>query len=298
MRRASGYIGARRRGRGSGGAGQAQGGVPPRPSRRSARYLVCRPGVPVERYGITTSFSSELVEVNPERRTATFETAGPEGKFKGSCEPRLRPAVGRPTPAGPGLRAGELPWGRAPTAGCPWSTRACATSPTRKSPPSATSATLPPPRPARRSAARPRSSPRTRSPRCRGVSPWPATTATTRARSPAPGAGRSSPSSTTALPDAGVHRDTQRERYDMWRLKRYGLTARYWQVVLRCLGRARRCSLACTSSVPARRPRKARSAARPRSSSSDRRPRRHRDAMEAEGALAVSLGPFRVDGLG
>ena len=30
--------------------------------------------------------------------------------------------------------------------------------------------------------------------------------------------------------------DTQRERYDVWLLKRYGLPAFYWQVMLRGLG--------------------------------------------------------------
>lgn len=36
----------------------------------------------VERYGINTRFSNELVEVNPDERTATFEVTGAEGKTR------------------------------------------------------------------------------------------------------------------------------------------------------------------------------------------------------------------------
>ena len=56
-------------------------------------------------------------------------------------------------------------------------------------------------------------------------------------------------------------------------------------------------SPACSSSAPARRGKKARSVGRPRSSSSETADDAV-DAVDAEGALDVQLGPFRVDGLG
>jgi sulfide:quinone oxidoreductase len=190
----------------------------------------------VERYGIATRFSSELVEVDPERRAATFETVGPEGKQRTSLDydllwaapPQRAPGFVRDSPL---ASAGEYGWvpvdrhslvhQRYPEVFALGDVCDAPTSKTgaaiRRQAPVVTEnvvATL---------------SGREPLARYDGYAACPFTTALNKmvlaefdySLSPRP-----------SVPFI----DTKRERYDMWLLKRYGLPAFYWNVMLKGLG--------------------------------------------------------------
>ncbi len=190
----------------------------------------------VERYGISPRFSHELVEVDPELRTASFETTGPEGKSRTRLDydllwaapPQRAPKFVRESPLSGASPYGWVPVDRhslrhvtypevfalgdacdAPTSKTGAAIRAEAPVVVRN-----VLATL-----------------KGREPTSRydGYAACPFTTARGKmllaefdySLSPHP-----------TLPFI----DTQRERYDMWLLKRYGLPAFYWNVMLRGLG--------------------------------------------------------------
>ena len=190
----------------------------------------------VERYGIATRFSSELVEVDPDRRTASFETAGPTGKVRTSLDydllwaapPQRAPGFVRGSPLG---SAGEYGWvpvdphtlqhvsypevfAMGDVCDAPTSKTGAAV---RRQAPVVTRNVL-----AALSGREPLA-------RYDGYAACPFTTARGKmvlaefdySLSPHP-----------TLPFI----DTQRERFDMWLLKRYGLPAFYWNLMLRGLG--------------------------------------------------------------
>lgn len=190
----------------------------------------------VERYGIRTRFASELVEVDPDRRSATFETVTPEGKERTALDydllwaapPQRAPGFVRESPlAGPGeygwvrvdrhsLRHVAYPEVFALGDVCDAPTSKTGAAIRRQAPVVARNviATL-----------EGRELPASYD----GYAACPFTTARGRmllaefdySRAPHP-----------TLPLI----DTQRERYDMWLLKRYGLPAFYWNLMLRGIG--------------------------------------------------------------
>ncbi len=190
----------------------------------------------VERYGISTRFGSELVEVDPGRRTASLETTGPEGKSRTSVDydllwaapPQRAPGFVRESPLG-----GASPYGWVPVdrhslrhAVHPevFSLGDVCDAPTSK-----TGAAIRRQAPVVVDNVLATLSGREPVARYDGYAACPFTTARGKmllaefdySLSPHP-----------TLPFI----DTTRERYDMWLLKRYGLPAFYWNLMLRGLG--------------------------------------------------------------
>lgn len=190
----------------------------------------------VERYGITTRFSSELVEVDPERRTANIETSGPEGKTRTSLDYDLLWAA--PPQRAPGfVREGALggagPFGWVPVdrhtlrhIGHP---EVFALGDVCDAPTSKTGAAIR--RQAPVVAANVIAVLKGREPLARydGYAACPFTTARGKMLL------AEFDYSLTPHPTVPCI-DTQQERRDMWLLKRYGLPAFYWQVMLRGRG--------------------------------------------------------------
>ncbi len=190
----------------------------------------------VQRYGIATRFSSELVEVDPQRRTAEFETVGPEGKTRATLDydllwaapPQRAPAFVRESPLGGAGPFGWVPVDRHSLRHVAYP-EVFALGDVCDAPTSKTGAAIR--RQAPVVAANVLAALQGREPLARydGYAACPFTTARGRmvlaefdySLAPHP-----------TLPFI----DTQRERYDMWLLKRYGLPAFYWQVMLRGLG--------------------------------------------------------------
>jgi sulfide:quinone oxidoreductase len=190
----------------------------------------------VARYGIATRFSSELVEVDPGGRTATFETTGPDGKTRTRLDydllwaapPQRAPEFVRESPLGGTSAYGWVPVDRhslrhvafpdvfalgdvcdAPTSKTGAAIRAQAPVVVANVLATLRGEELPG--------------------RYDGYAACPFTTAYGKmllaefdySLAPHP-----------TLPLI----DTTRERYDMWLLKRYGLPAFYWNLMLRGLG--------------------------------------------------------------
>ena len=151
----------------------------------------------VQRYGIETHFSTELIKVDPEGHTVTLEHRGPGGNAQEVVAYDLLhvappPSVLRALCARARCRTARR------SAGSPSTGTACATSATPRSSPSATSAMRRRPRPVPPSAVKRPWSPRT-SGRCSPARRWQrAMTAMRRARSPPRMGDSCSPSSTTA----------------------------------------------------------------------------------------------------
>ena len=190
----------------------------------------------VERYGITTRFSSELVEVDPDGRTASFETVGPEGKVRTSLDYDLLWAA--PPQRAPGFvrdsalaSAGEHGWVPVDRHSLRHVTypEVFALGDACDAPTSKTGAAIRRQAPVVARNVLATLSGREPVARYDGYAACPFTTARGKmvlaefdySLSPHP-----------TLPFI----DTQRERYDMWLLKRYGLPAFYWNVMLRGLG--------------------------------------------------------------
>ncbi|MDA8309962.1 MAG: FAD/NAD(P)-binding oxidoreductase [Actinomycetota bacterium] len=190
----------------------------------------------VERYGITTRFSSELVAVDPDGRTASFETVGPEGKVRTSLDYDLLWAA--PPQRAPGFvrdsalaSAGEHGWVPVDRHSLRHVTypEVFALGDACDAPTSKTGAAIRRQAPVVARNVLATLSGREPIARYDGYAACPFTTARGKmvlaefdySLSPHP-----------TLPFI----DTQRERYDMWLLKRYGLPAFYWNVMLRGLG--------------------------------------------------------------
>lgn len=190
----------------------------------------------VERYGITTRFSSELVEVDPERRTASFETVGPEGKVRTSLDydllwaapPQRAPGFVRESPLASAGEHGWIPVDRHSLRHVTYP-EVFAVGDVCDAPTSKTGAAIRRQAPVVARNVLATLSGREPVARYDGYAACPFTTARGKmvlaefdySLSPHP-----------TLPFI----DTQRERYDMWLLKRYGLPAFYWNVMLRGLG--------------------------------------------------------------
>ncbi|MDA8075777.1 MAG: FAD/NAD(P)-binding oxidoreductase [Actinomycetota bacterium] len=190
----------------------------------------------VERYGIRTRFSTELVEVDAQHRTATFETANAEGTTRSIVDydllwvapPQRAPAVVRESPLGGPGAYGWVPVDRSSlrhvTHPEVFSLGDVCDAPTSK-----TGAAIRSQAPV--VVANVLATLRGREPAARydGYAACPFTTARGKmllaefdySLTPHP-----------TLPFV----DTTRERYDMWLLKRYGLPAFYWHGMLRGLG--------------------------------------------------------------
>ena len=190
----------------------------------------------VERYGITTRFSSELVEVDPDGRTASFETVGPEGKVRTSLDydllwaapPQRAPGFVRDSPLGSAGEYGWVPVDRHSLRHVTYP-EVFALGDVCDAPTSKTGAAIRRQAPVVARNVLATLSGREPVARYDGYAACPFTTARGKmvlaefdySLSPHP-----------TLPFI----DTQRERYDMWLLKRYGLPAFYWNVMLRGLG--------------------------------------------------------------
>ena len=190
----------------------------------------------VERYGITTRFSSELVEVDPDGRTASFETVGPEGKVRTSLDydllwaapPQRAPGFVRDSPLGSAGEHGWVPVDRHSLRHVTYP-EVFALGDACDAPTSKTGAAIRRQAPVVARNVLATLSGREPVARYDGYAACPFTTARGKmvlaefdySLSPHP-----------TLPFI----DTQRERYDMWLLKRYGLPAFYWNVMLRGLG--------------------------------------------------------------
>lgn len=190
----------------------------------------------VERYGIQTCFASELVEVDPDSRKATFEISGPEGKTRETlCYDLLHVAPPQRAPAF--VRSSDLsgqnPFGWVPVdrhhlahARYPdvYSLGDVCDAPTSK-----TGAAIRRQAPVVVANVLATLSGKEPTARYDGYAACPFTTARGKmllaefdySLAPRP-----------TIPFI----DTQRERYDMWLLKRFGLPAYYWNVMLRGLG--------------------------------------------------------------
>ena len=190
----------------------------------------------VERYGIETRFGHELVEVDPDTREATFETTGPEGKVREAlgydllhvAPPQRAPRFVRESPL-----AGQDPFGWVPVDRHrlvhPSFPEVFALGDVCDAPTSKTGAAIRRQAPVVVANVLATLSGREPTARYDGYAACPFTTARGKmllaefdySMAPHP-----------TLPVI----DTQRERYDMWLLKRYGLPAFYWNVMLRGLG--------------------------------------------------------------
>jgi len=190
----------------------------------------------IERYGIETRFGHELVEVDPDARQATFETIGPEGKVREDlgydllhvAPPQRAPAFVRESPLSSQSPFGWVPVDRHLLVH-PHYPEVFALGDVCDAPTSKTGAAIRSQAPvvvanvlATLSGLEPAA-------RYDGYAACPFTTARGKmllaefdySLAPHP-----------TFPFI----DTQRERYDMWLLKRYGLPAFYWNVMLRGLG--------------------------------------------------------------
>ncbi len=190
----------------------------------------------VERYGINTRFSTELVEVDPEGSKATFETTGPEGTARETLAydlllatpPQRAPAFVRDSPLG-----GEGPFGWVPvdrhhlrhvTYPDVYALGDVCDAPTSK-----TGAAIRREAPVVVANILAGLSGREPSARYDGYAACPFTTAL--------GKMLLAEFDYSLAPHPTIPLlDTQRERYDMWLLKRYGLPFFYWNVMLRGLG--------------------------------------------------------------
>ena len=190
----------------------------------------------IERYGIETRFGHELVEVDPDARRATFETTGPEGKVREDfgydllhvAPPQRAPAFVRES-----VLSGDSPFGWVPVDRHllvhPRYPEVFALGDVCDAPTSKTGAAIRSQAPvvvanvlATLSGLEPVA-------RYDGYAACPFTTA--RGKMLLAEFDYSlAPHPTFPFIDA------QRERYDMWLLKRYGLPAFYWNVMLRGLG--------------------------------------------------------------
>ncbi len=189
----------------------------------------------VARYGITTRFSTELVEIDPGGRRATFETTGPDGKSRTSLDydllwaapPQRAPELVRDSPL-----AGTSPYGWVPVdrhslrhVDFP---EVFALGDVCDAPTSKTGAAIRAQAPVVVANVLATLRGEELAGRYDGYSACPFTTARGRmllaefdySLAPHP-----------TLPLI----DTRRERYDMWLLKRYGLPAFYWNLMLRGL---------------------------------------------------------------
>ena len=190
----------------------------------------------VERYGITTRFSSELVEVDPDGRTASFETVGPERKVRTSLDydllwaapPQRAPGFVRDSPLGSAGEHGWIPVDRHSLRHVTYP-EVFALGDVCDAPTSKTGAAIRRQAPVVARNVLATLSGREPLARYDGYAACPFTTARGKmvlaefdySLSPHP-----------TLPFI----DAQRERYDMWLLKLYGLPAFYWNVMLRGLG--------------------------------------------------------------
>jgi sulfide:quinone oxidoreductase len=190
----------------------------------------------VDHYGITTRFGHELVEVDPDTRQATFETIGPEGKARETlgydllhvAPPQRAPAFVRES-----ALSGESPFGWVPVdrhrlvhAHHP---EVFALGDVCDAPTSKTGAAIRRQAPVVVANVLATLAGRELPARYDGYAACPFTTARGKmllaefdySLAPRP-----------TIPFI----NTRRERYDMWLLKRYGLPAFYWNVMLRGLG--------------------------------------------------------------
>jgi sulfide:quinone oxidoreductase len=190
----------------------------------------------VERYGIQTRFANELVEVNPDSCEATFEIVGPDGKTRetlGYDLLHVAPPQRAPTFVRDSELSGQNPFGWVPVdrhrlvhARYPevYSLGDVCDAPTSK-----TGAAIRRQAPVVVANVLATLSGQEPTARYDGYAACPFTTARGKmvlaefdySLAPHP-----------TFPFI----DTQRERYDMWLLKRYGLPAYYWNVMLRGLG--------------------------------------------------------------
>ncbi len=190
----------------------------------------------VERYGIETRFGHELVEVDPSAREATFEIAGPEKKVREVLSYDLlhvAPPQRAPGFVREGALSGQSPFGWVPVnrhslvhTSYP---EVFALGDVCDAPTSKTGAAIRRQAPVVVANILATLAGREATARYDGYAACPFTTARGKmvlaefdySMSPHP-----------TIPII----DTQRERYDMWLLKRYALPAFYWQLMLRGLG--------------------------------------------------------------
>jgi len=190
----------------------------------------------VERYGIETRFGHELVEVDPVAREATFETTGQEGKAREVlgydllhvAPPQRAPGFVRESPLG-----GQSPFGWVPvdrhSLGHTAYPEVFALGDVCDAPTSKTGAAIRRQAPVVVANVLATLSGREPTARYDGYAACPFTTARGKMLL------AEFDYSLTPRPSLPVI-DTQQERYDMWLLKRYGLPAFYWNVMLRGLG--------------------------------------------------------------
>jgi sulfide:quinone oxidoreductase len=190
----------------------------------------------VERYGIETRFGHELVEVDPDARQATFETTGPGGKVREALRydllhvapPQRAPAFVRES-----ALSGQSPFGWVPVDRHhlvhPRHPEVFALGDVCDAPTSKTGAAIRRQAPVVVANVLAFLSGRGPSARYDGYAACPFTTARGKMLL------AEFDYSLAPHPTIPVI-DTKRERYDMWLLKRYGLPAFYWNVMLRGLG--------------------------------------------------------------
>lgn len=190
----------------------------------------------VERYGIVTRFSTELVEVDPERRTATVETTGPGGKTRTSLDydllwaapPQRAPAFVRLSPLAGTSAYGWVPVDRH-TLRHVDHPEVFALGDVCDAPTSKTGAAVRAEAPVVVANVLATLRGRELAARYDGYAACPFTTARGKMLL------AEFDYSLTPHPTLPII-DTQRERRDMWLLKRYGLPAFYWNAMLRGLG--------------------------------------------------------------
>ncbi len=190
----------------------------------------------VERYGIATRFSSELVEVDPDRRVATFEETGPDGKVRTDLDydllwaaaPQRAPAFVRDSPLAGSSLFGWVPVDRHTLRHVEhpevFSLGDVCDAPTSK-----TGAAVRAEAPVVVRNLLDVLAGREPTARYDGYAACPFTTARGKMLL------AEFDYSLTPHPTIPLI-DTTRERFDMWLVKRYGLPAFYWNVMLRGLG--------------------------------------------------------------
>jgi sulfide:quinone oxidoreductase len=190
----------------------------------------------VERYGITTRFGHELVEVDSDTRQATFETNGPEGKVREALPYDLLHVA--PPQRAPGFVRESALSGLSPFGWVPVDRHSLvhsrypevlALGDVCDAPTSKTGAAIRRQAPVVVANVLATLSGREPSARYDGYAACPFTTAR--------GKMLLAEFDYSLAPHPTIpFIDTKRERYDMWLLKRYGLPAFYWNILLRGLG--------------------------------------------------------------